>query len=285
MMVLTLWLLAAPAAQPAQPAQQNSMLERVATWLPSFLVPTRLEPHLADGQDALQNERNDEAVAAFRAAETELADERAVVEYDIAVAEKSTEGFTRAASLATLPWLKSEAFLAKANTVLQGEPPKEPEAAKQRLDDAVAATRDALRADPQNDRARRNLQRLLQQQQQQEQDKQDPKEGGEGEGKPEEEQPSESQENSKEAKENESKDKQENREKKEEQGKQKEESPQDEKPPSDPQKAVPAPGDPTDKAADSDEQLLEAIRSREKPLAPYQMRGQQRTRAKNGKDW
>ena len=156
---------------------------------------TREEPHLAAGRRALTAGDVDIAIERFRQAVTTTDTERAVVEYDVgqalmmrAVAEAKAAqpqdapppgaaapsttppapptppnvddaiaALERAATLARDPRLVSEAQLAAGNAALVGG----------KLDDAIAHLRRALVADPQNERARRNLQRALTMRQQQ----------------------------------------------------------------------------------------------------------------------
>jgi tetratricopeptide (TPR) repeat protein len=156
---------------------------------------TREEPHLAAGRRALTAGDVDIAIERFRQAVATTDTERAVVEYDVgqalmmrAVAEAKAAqppdaqppgaaapsttppapptppnvddaiaALERAAALARDPRLVSEAQLAAGNAALVGG----------KLDDAIAHLRRALVADPQNERARRNLQRALTMRQQQ----------------------------------------------------------------------------------------------------------------------
>lgn len=134
---------------------------------------SRPEPSLKAGAEALEEGRFDDALQAFRRAKAERDDERAVVEYDVgqallqrALAEaaareegaepdpaiepalrEAQEAFERAYGLAKSKRLRSEAAHASGNALAEvGE-----------LDKAVEAYRRALVADPQNERARKNL--------------------------------------------------------------------------------------------------------------------------------
>jgi tetratricopeptide (TPR) repeat protein len=156
---------------------------------------TREEPHLAAGRRALTAGDVDTAIERFRQAVTTTDTERAVVEYDVGQAlmmralaeakaaqppdaqapgaatpsttppapptppnvDDAVAALERAATLARDPRLVSEAQLAAGNAALVGG----------KLDDAIAHLRRALVADPQNERARRNLQRALTMRQQQ----------------------------------------------------------------------------------------------------------------------
>jgi tetratricopeptide (TPR) repeat protein len=150
---------------------------------------TREEPHLAAGRRALSAGDFDTAIERFRQAVTTTDTERAVVEYDVGQAltmralaeaqaaqtaaspssapgaavdapqkpptppnvDEAVAALERAATLSRDPHVVSEAHLAAGNAALVGG----------KLDDAIAHLRRSLVADPQNDRARRNLQRAL----------------------------------------------------------------------------------------------------------------------------
>ena len=300
--LLAAWLAGAAAGEPVD----------VRDGVPFF---TREEPHLRDARDAVEHGDPDLALEHARAAVTSSDDERAIVEYDVghilvararadaqaaqqAAAPSTTEpnqppaapqppklddaraGFERAAGLAHDPRLISEAQLAAGNAALE----------MGKLEDAISSLRRALIADRNNVRARRNLQRALELKQQQppppesgdgedsddKKDSDEQKDGEEGDQKKEGDQPK------KDAGKDEG-DKKEDESKSDKDG--------DEQKPGDDQKkdekkAEPA-QQPKKKPTSKEEakRVLQGIRSRERPLAPLEMRGDERQRPRDGKDW
>ena len=179
--------------------------------------------------------------------------ETAAPKVDAALLDSAHAGYTRAYGLAESHRQKSEAALALGNV----------EAQQNKLDDAIRSFRLALKEDVRNARARANLRRALlakQEQQKQEQQKQQKEDGG---------------------------DEQKNDEKKNDEKKnsgqegadKKDESAQDGAQPADAQQGK----TPQQKRAEA-LRLLDALRTREKPLSPLEMRGQGPKRTKE-KDW
>lgn len=277
--------------------------------LPFF---TREEPHLEDARDALDAGDPDLAIEHARAAITETDDERAIVEFDVAqilVARARSDaqqeapdpkagppaapqapklddarsGFERAAGLAHDPRLISEAQLAAGNAALE----------MGKLEDAISSLRRSLVADRNNVRARRNLQRALELKQQQppppdsgggkddeDKKKEDEKKDGE-KGDPKD---GDQQQKGDEEKKSEGEQKKEDEQKKEEEqpadakdGEKKDEKKEEQK------KAEAQKKKPTSK--EEAKRVLQGIRSRERPLTPLEMRGEDRQRPKEGKDW
>jgi hypothetical protein len=212
----------------------------------------------------------------------------------------------RAFGLATHPALKSEAALASGNAAaLAGE-----------LDDAIAQFRKALVADPTNARARTNLRRVLdakraqppqepqgggdeqqegdkkdddkkeEEKEEKQDDKQKQKEGEKKEPQPGEkkEDPKDAQGQSGNDEKDDEKDDEEDEKKDGQKDGQKDEQREQRK-----DEAEPPPGQdrPTPKQLKKEQarRLLDAMRSREKPLSPLQMRGTTQQRPSNGKDW
>ena len=270
---------------------------------------TREEPHLLDAIDAVEAGDPDLAIEYARAAVTDGDDERAIVEYDVgqilvararsdALAaheaaspdaqvapaaqgqapaaktppklEDARSGFERAAGLARDPRLISEAQLAAGNASLE----------MGKLEDAISSLRRALVADRNNLRARRNLQRALELKQQQppeqnqgDDDKQDDKnnddkkDGEQGDPQAgDQQQPGDEPEKSA------------GDEKKDEQKDEKKDEKKDQQQP-----APEAKKKPTSK--EEAKRILQGIRSRERPLTPMEMRGSEKQRPKEGKDW
>ncbi len=303
-------------------------------------VFTRDEPNLAAGRRALLADDVDTAIERFRRAAATTDSERAVVEYDVgqaltmrALAEAKAAGqqgappqaapgagppapptpptppnvddavaaFERAATLAREPRLVSEARLAAGNAALIGG----------KLDDAIGQLRRALVADPQNERARRNLQRALTMKQQQ--PPPPPQEGGDGDEKDgdkkdddQQQQDGDKKDGDQQQQDGDKKDgdqQQQDSDKKD--GDQQQQDgdkkdgdkkdgdkkdgeqpkPADGETPKQGQAPAPAPK-PKPTSKEEARRLLQGLRSRERPLSPLEMRGtEQRTPATAGKDW
>lgn len=219
--------------------------------------------------------------------------------------ESARASFDRAFGMATDAGLKSEAALASGNAAaLAGD-----------IDGAISSFRKALVADPSNLRAKKNLLRALAAKRAQ--PPPPPQEGGDGENQDGDDDQSKHDENKADkdkqgdAEKNEDeqnrddKDKQgagtdENKDDKDKQGGGKDGEKDGEKDEAsgaqrDEQKekekekdgASGAQAKPSAKQQKKDEarKLLDALRSREKPLSPLEMRGTGRTRPKGGKDW
>jgi tetratricopeptide (TPR) repeat protein len=206
--------------------------------------------------------------------------------------------FERAATLARDQRLTSEARLGAGNAALVGG----------KLDDAIGLLRKALVADPGNDRARRNLQRALTMKQQQpppppkdgdkqdgdtqDGDKQDgDKQDGDkqdGDKQDGDKQDGDKQDGDKQDGDKQDGDKQDGDDQPKPADQQK---PGDEKKPGDedkpegesPGKAEPVKPKPTTKQ--EAERQLKGIRSRERPLSPFEMRGTDKQTPSTGKDW
>ena len=288
------------AASPASPAVADAPGAAgvaVGDTTPFF---TRAEPNLAAGRRALDSDDVDEALERFRRAVTATDDERAVVEYDVAQAltvramaaakasaappaaatpgagpeaatpppppdvDDALAAFERAATLARDQRLSSEARLGGGNAALVGG----------KLDDAIGLLRKALVADPGNERARRNLQRALTMKQQQpppppkDGDKGDKQDGDKQDGDKQDKQDGDKQDGDKQDADKQDADKQDG------------DKPGEEKAPG---KAEPVKPKPTTKQ--EAERQLKGIRSRERPLSPFEMRGTERQAPSAGKDW
>jgi tetratricopeptide (TPR) repeat protein len=205
--------------------------------------------------------------------------------------------FERAATLARDQRLASEARLGAGNAALVGG----------KIDDAISLLRKALVADPHNDRARRNLQRALTMQQQ---SKPPPSEGGDGD-KDEKDQDKDKKDGDqqkqdggkdKQDKSGDEKnpagaedDKQDNDDQPEKQNEEpkadnadkpseptpgKQDKPGEDKSPG---KGEALKAKPTSK--EEAQRQLKGIRSRERPLSPFEMRGTERQVPSAGKDW
>lgn len=139
----------------------------------------REEPNLAEGERALRDGRPEDALRAFRQAQAETQDERAIVEYDVGQAllqqglseaeasaqeqdgaeagggqrifAEAAEAFDRAYGLTTNPQMQSAAAQAAGNARAQ----------KGDLQAAVDSFRKAMIADPNNMGARKNLASVL----------------------------------------------------------------------------------------------------------------------------
>jgi hypothetical protein len=318
---------AAPGSSPPSPTPSSSILDRIGGGDPVF---TRDEPALAAARRALLAGDVDLAVDRAREAVSSSPDERAVVEFDAAQAlrararkdaaanaeaassssppssgapaappsppnlDEAIASFERAAGLAVDRRLQSEARLAAGNAALEAG----------KLDDAIAALRKAVVADPTNDRARHNLQRALQAKKAQ--PPPPPQQGGDGDP---------AQDDQKEEQQDQQKDQQKEQQKDPQQQQTKKDAPEDNAggpdepkpdagngadPPKDGGADEPKPADqkpqdgsdqpPTEAkkprpTKDEGRRLLQGIRSRERPLTPMEMRGVAPKRAREGKDW
>jgi Ca-activated chloride channel family protein len=219
--------------------------------------------------------------------------------------------FERAATLARDQRLASEARLGAGNAALVGG----------KIDDAVSLLRKALVADPHNDRARRNLQRALTMQQQ---SKPPPSEGGDDDKdkKDQDNKDQDKKDQDKDKKDGDQqkpggdKDKQDKQdaqgkpgdepspdgEDQQDNGEQPDQQNNEPKPDNADKPSEPTPGKQDkpgeDKAQGKGEPLkakpttkeeaqrqLKGIRSRERPLSPFEMRGTERQAPSAGKDW
>jgi tetratricopeptide (TPR) repeat protein len=205
--------------------------------------------------------------------------------------------FERAATLARDQRLASEARLGAGNAALVGG----------KIDDAISLLRKALVADPHNDRARRNLQRALTMQQQ---SKPPPSEGGDGDkdkkdqdkdkkdgdqqkqdgGKDTQDKPGDEQnpagagddkqDNGDQPEKQNEEPKADNADKPSEPPPGKQDKPGEDKSPG---KGEALKAKPTSK--EEAQRQLKGIRSRERPLSPFEMRGTERQAPSAGKDW
>jgi tetratricopeptide (TPR) repeat protein len=296
---------------------------------------------LAAARRALEADDADLALDRARAAVSTTADERAVVEYDAAQAlrvrarkdaaakqlsstpvgggggpipggpipgapppsppqlDEAIASFERAAGLAVDRRLQSEARLAAGNAALEAG----------KIDEAIAALRKALVADPQNDRARRNLQRALearaakrppppqnsgdnedkdqekrdqqQDQQQQDQQKQDQQKQDQQQ---QDQQKQDQQKQDQQQQDQQQQDQQKQDQQKQDQQKQDQQKQDQQKQDSPATGAEPKPA-PKKTTKDEKRRLLQGLRSRERPLTPLEMRGVEPKRAREGKDW
>jgi tetratricopeptide (TPR) repeat protein len=351
--VATLLALAPPATAPSTahaPTKKttasttsppaSTVLQQIGDGDPVF---TRDEPALAAARRALDAEDADLAVDRAREAVSASADERAVVEYDAAQAlrararkeveaqqqaapqagpsssggppappprpnlDDAIASFDRAAALAVSPRLQSEARLGAGNAALEAG----------KLEDAIAALRKAVIADPTNERARRNLQRALDlkkaqpppppqeggdknddqkndekkddkkdQQDQQKQDQQDQndqqKQDQQGQNDP---QKQDQQKRDEQGQNDQQKQDQQKQDQKKSDGDQQGQNGAEAKP--DEQKGGQGADAAKPKKTSKDEKrrLLQGLRSRERPLTPLEMRGVEKKRAPGGKDW
>lgn len=260
---------------------------------------SRVEPAIAEGSSALAGGDTARALEQFRKAKADTPNQRAIVEYDVGQAlalqalasaspappsasgdpaapaaqpqlDKSAvadaqAAFGRARSLAHDPRVKAEAALAAGNLAAMAG----------NVDDAIAQFRQALTDDPANQRAKKNLRRALEAKKQQQQQQQ---RGGD---QNQDDQNKQDQRNDEQQGDQQQGDKKQNDQKKDDQ-----DQGQAPKPEQQPQ---PQPGDePDDKKAQKKEaarRLLDALRARERPLTPLEMRGAKPVRAKEGKDW
>jgi hypothetical protein len=360
-----------PSAPPAQRKAKTSAADTTAPAPPPLarvgggdLLFSRDEPALAAARRAVDAGDADLAVDRAREAVAATPDERAVVEYDAAQAlrararkdasttaqrdgsggaapapappappaspnlEEAIASFERAAGLSVNPRLKSEALLAAGNAALEAG----------KLEDAIPSLRKALVADPNNDRARRNLQRALQAKaaapppsdgepgdgDDEQKKNDDPKSGDENEddsqgsqaGQPPGGAKNDHDGREKSDKAHPEKDPKPGEKSQDEAGGESRGEPQSgpdpktDGSPSDGQPGVaPSPNAHDDEAGPKDEsaaknqagappsraskktskdekrRLLEGLRSRERPLTPWEMRGVERKNAREGKDW
>lgn len=274
---------------------------------------SRAEPSLVAGAAALQDGDVDAALERFRKARADTPNQRAIVEYDVGQAmvaralasaaatppdpnapdghaaaptldktmvDDAQAAFTRARGLALDPRLKAEAALAGGNlAAFAGD-----------ADQAIAQYRQALRDDPTNERARKNLRRAL------EAKKQQPPPQDQG-----------GQDDKKDDKKDENKDENKDDKKDPKDGDQQGDQKQDQDDPKgDDQREPPAGPKPGEGDKDGDKKeappptaaegkkdpkkeaarrLLDALRARERPLTPLEMRGAKPVRPKEGKDW
>jgi Ca-activated chloride channel homolog len=282
----------------------------------------RPEPNLEAGARHLADGDADAAIESFRKAAASSPNERAIVEYDVGAAlllraqrsaaaaqpagpgaegpppvdkealDDARAAFERAYGLARDPRLKSEAALAAGNTA----------ARKSDIDEAIAQYRRAIVADPTNARAKTNLRRMLEAKKAQP----PPEQGGDGqqgndgdkdeERKDEEKKDEEQKEQSEppdqgqkpggeQGQDGEDQDK--DKDKKSDKDKDKESKDKD--------KEQAGSSQPEDSEAQQQKKqkkeearrLLDALRAREKPLTPLEMRGAQKKKQqpKGGKDW
>ena len=170
--ILGIWLMVLFVARPGRSSDATM-------GKPASGIFERTEPNLADGMRALEDGRPEDALRAFRQAQTETQDERAVVEYDVGQAllqqgiseaeaseqnkdgaqgnagqqvfDEAAEAFERAYGLTNEPRLKSVAAQAAGNARAQ----------KGDLQGAVDSFRKAIIADPKNVGARKNLASVL----------------------------------------------------------------------------------------------------------------------------
>ena len=205
--------------------------------------------------------------------------------------------FERAATLARDQRLASEARLGAGNAALVGG----------KIDDAISLLRKALVADPHNDRARRNLQRALTMQQQskpppseggdddkdekeQDKDKKDGDQQKQDGGKDKQDKPGDEknpagagddkQDNADQPEKQNEEPKEDNADKPSEPTPGKQDKPGEDKSPG---KGEALKAKPTSK--EEAQRQLKGIRSRERPLSPFEMRGTERQAPSAGKDW
>jgi hypothetical protein len=230
---------------------------------------------------------------------------------DASALDDARASFERAYGLAKDPRIKSEAALAAGNTA----------ATKQDLDEAIAQYRKSLVADPHNERAKKNLKRALEAKRAQ--PPPPPQQGGSDDDKKNDDKKNDDKKDdqnkdqknddkkdqNKDQKNGQSGDKPKDDDKKGDQ--QKQDGSKDDQDKQDQQKQDQQKQDGSDKSDDKTGQkgaeqeqpqtaqqkakkqkrdearrLLDALRSRERPLTPMEMRGdQKRQPAKNGKDW
>ena len=261
----------------------------------------RVEPALADGARALADGDAARALERYRAAAASTPNQRAIVEYDVGQAltaqalasaapapapadaaapdhaaappklddsmvADAQAAFGRARALAHDPRVKAEAALAGGNLA----------AVAGKVDDAITQFRQALRDDPSNERARKNLRRALEakkQQQEQEQQQQQP-DGDKNDDQKNDDQKNDDQKND-DQKNSDQKNSDQNDDHKQDQQQRD-------------QQQQPEPSTRDDKKAQKKEaarRMLDALRARERPLTPLELRGAKPVRAKEGKDW
>lgn len=315
----------------------------------------RAEPHVEDGAAHLADGEPDLAIESFRQAAPTTSDERAVIEYDVGTAllarallkaaaapppqgqpppaqpgappptpdpnhpqageagqspdsadlDDARAAFERAYGLARDARLKSEAALAAGNVAAQGND----------VDEAIAQYRKALVAFPKNERAKKNLRRVLEAKraqpppppqqgdgendEQDEKDQKDQKEGDEqqqknGEKKGDEQEKGDEQKHGEDEKAQKQQDGEDEKDEKGEDEKEQKQKDGEKKDGDEEKKGEKkedaAPQDAAQKAKkqkkDEARRLLDALRARERPLTPLEMRGQKRRQQpKGGKDW
>ena len=287
---------AAESAAPPQPP---------APWF------SRAEPSIGAGAAAMAGGDTERALELFRKARADTPDQRAIVEYDVGQAlvaqalasaptppadpgaaptgapsdgpaappqldkslvDDAQAAFARARGLAHDGRLKAEAALAAGNlAAIAGE-----------VDEAIAQYRQALRDDPTHLRAKKNLRRAL------EAKKQEPPQDQDGEKQPNDDKDQDQKDDKKDGDKNEQDQKDGDKEEKDEQDKKDGDKDEPDPKDSDKKDPEPAPGTPEAKKAQKKEaarRLLDALRARERPLTPLEMRGAKPVRAKEGKDW
>ena len=202
--------------------------------------------------------------------------------------------FDRAAGLAVSPRLQSEARLAAGNAALEAG----------KIDDAISALRKAVVADPNNERARRNLQRALEAKKaqpppppqqggdknddkknddqkddkhdgKQDQQKQDQQKSGDDKNDKQDQQKQDQQQSGADPKDQQKQDQQPSGADQKDQQKQDQQQGGSAGEQSKPKKT----------SKDEKRRLLQGLRSRERPLTPWEMRGVDKKRAPGGKDW
>jgi Ca-activated chloride channel homolog len=167
------------------------------------------------------------------------------------------QAFQNAYGLSSIPQIRSEAALGLGNSRLF----------QQDLEGAIEGYRDALVANPANERAKKNLLRALQMQKEQEQQKeQNPDENQDSEGEPKDQDKQDGEQEQKDG-DQEQKEGQEE-EKKKDKGDPDDQKKKDEEKKQEQQKAKPE----EPQQQKSGVRLLDALREQEKPLAPFQMR-------------
>ncbi|MCC7072402.1 MAG: hypothetical protein IT383_13825 [Deltaproteobacteria bacterium] len=259
---------------------------------------SRVEPAIAEGAAALAGGDAARALERYRAATATTPNQRAIVEYDVgqalaaqamaaaapppapagpaspdhaAAAPKLDESmvadaqaaFGRARALAHDPRVKGEAALAGGNLA----------AVAGKVDDAITQFRQALRDDPTNVRAKKNLRRALEAKKQQQEQQQQNQEGDK-------DQKNEDQKNEDKKNEDKKNEDQENEDKKNEDKKNEDKKNEDQ-----PQQQPSPPDDKKAQKKETARRMLDALRARERPLTPLELRGAKPVRAKEGKDW
>ncbi len=284
--IVTLALAAGAPTPAAKPAESTPLFSRP-------------EPAIAEGADALADGDAARALDAFRKAKGDTPNQRAIVEYDVGQAlaalalasaqqaappaaapatapgagapdqaappqldktkvDDAQAAFSRARGLAHDPRVKAEAALAAGNlAAFAGD-----------VDNAIAQYRQALKDDATNERAKKNLRRTLEAKKQQQQQQQ-PQDGDK--------------KNDDKKNDDKKNDDKKNDDKKNDDKKNGDQQQQDQQ-----KQQQQDPGSPEAKKAEKKEaarRLLDALRARERPLTPLEMRGAKPVRAKEGKDW
>ncbi len=177
-------------------------------------------------------------------------------EANTALLTGAEQAFQNAYGLSNIPQIRSEAALGLGNARLF----------QQDLEGAIEGYRDALVAQPSNERARKNLLRALQMQKEQEQQQEQQEQNQDSEGEE-----GEQKDQKQEQQEGENQDKKDNKDKEKKQG-------EENKDPNDQEKQKDKAQPKEDKKQEAPQQqksgvrLLDALREQEKPLAPFQMR-------------